>query len=449
MLKTALSVVCLSSILFLYNEKQKEFPPIEEELPLIWKAPIGGASFRTNILFQKDQLIIGSNGSNFRDYGIMDLNSGVYILDRKTGKIKKRIAGQLLGDMDVNGVIEHNGKLYFGNDNEEFLCTSFDGKILWRNPTSGDIEHEPVLIKTAKSSLIVYASESGQVTAVNPESGSIIWNYFTRDYDGWKPGQNRAVFKVKAYVSNTSSFYTKPHVADLNRDGIADLAYRTYYGELIALNGANGRELWTFKREKHYLNFASHIDHNNGDPILEFIEYEYDEKYNGKPNIIRINRFGKLIREKGLGSIKYNNSLNYLKLGKNQVMLMDSDSIIVTNGDRTLSSIAHAVPFKKLDYNKDTVIENRNASTGIFASEVFSFRGHKRCVMIQFQHDEAFFEKGILEIVSLDTKEVLYRLQLPSAAEMEPVIKDVNSDGKLDVLINCYDGYLYCYSLGN
>jgi len=449
MLKTSLSVLCLSGILFLYNEKQEEFPPIENELQLIWKAPIGGASFRTNILFQKDQIIIGSNGSNFRDYGIMDLNSGVYILDRKTGKIKKRIAGQLLGDMDVNGVIEHNGKLYFGNDNEEFLCTSFDGKILWRNPTSGDIEHEPILVKTAKGNVIVYASESGQVTAVNPESGSIIWNYFTQDYDGWKPGQNRAVFKVKAYVSNTSSFYTKPHVADLNRDGIADLVYRTYYGELIALSGANGRELWTLKRKNHYLNFESDIDLNNGNPVITYIDHVYDSTHNFKSKIIQIDRHGKILSEKPLGSIKYNSSLNYLKMGKNQLLLMDSDSIIITNGDIILESIAHAVPFKKMNYKKDTVVENRNRSTGIIAGKIFSFRGHKRCVMIQYEHDEAFWEKGIIEIVSLDSKEVLHRLQLPSAAEMEPVIKDVNNDGKLDVLINCYDGYLYCYSLGN
>jgi hypothetical protein len=136
-------------------------------------------------------------------------------------------------------------------------------------------------------------------------------------------------------------------------------------------------------------------------------------------------------------------------MGKNQLLLMDSDSIIITNGDIILESIAHAVPFKKMNYNKDTVVENRNRSTGIIAGKIFSFRGHKRCVMIQYEHDEAFWEKGIIEIVSLDSKEVLHRLQLPSAAEMEPVIKDVNNDGKLDVLINCYDGYLYCYSLGN
>lgn len=448
MLKTVFSIIGLSGIFLLFNEKPEEFPPIENELPLIWKAPIGGASFRTNVLFQKDQLIMGSNGSNFRDYGIMDPNSGVYVLDRKTGKTKRRFAGQLLGDMDVNGVIEHNGKLYFGNDNEEFLCTSIEGKIIWRNPTSGDIEHEPALIKAGNSNIIVYASESGQVSAVDPETGNIKWNYFTRDYDGWKPGQNRAIFKVNAYVSNTSSFYTKPHVIDLNKDGVSDLVYLTYEGELLAINGNNGKELWKLKRDRHYIDFASTIDHNNGNPLIMYFEQIYDEQYNSTTNIIYINRFGKIIKEQKPGLGRYNSSLNCLVTGKNELFFMDADSITLMNKNGDRQFIAHSVLYKDVNFKKDTVNAKRNSGTAIFANRIFPFRGHKKCVLIQYQYDAAYPEKGIVEIVSLDTKEVLYRLQLPSGAEMQPVINDVNQDGKLDVLINCYDGNTYCYSLG-
>lgn len=34
----------------------------------------------------------------------------------------------------------------------------------------------------------------------------------------------------------------------------------------------------------------------------------------------------------------------------------------------------------------------------------YSLSGHKKCVLIQYQHDAAYPEKGIVEIVSLDTK---------------------------------------------
>jgi hypothetical protein len=39
------------------------------------------------------------------------------------------------------------------------------------------------------------------------------------------------------------------------------------------------------------------------------------------------------------------------------------------------------------------------------------------------------------------------RLGLPKPSEFPPMIADINKDGYLDLLINCFDGYLYCYNL--
>ncbi|MEN9883923.1 MAG: hypothetical protein RLZZ420_1140, partial [Bacteroidota bacterium] len=44
-------------------------------------------------------------------------------------------------------------------------------------------------------------------------------------------------------------------------------------------------------------------------------------------------------------------------------------------------------------------------------------------------------------------KTTLAKYALPDIGEMPPVIRDVDVDGKLDLLINCFDGQLYCYSL--
>jgi len=104
------------------------------------------ASFRTNVVLDSNQIIIGSNGNNFMDRNLHDHESGVYLLNRKTGRIEQHVAGEKYGDMDVNGVLLYHGRLFFGNDNEEFLCTDKKGLVIWRNPTSGDIEHEPSLL---------------------------------------------------------------------------------------------------------------------------------------------------------------------------------------------------------------------------------------------------------------------------------------------------------------
>jgi hypothetical protein len=64
------------------------------------------------------------------------------------------------------------------------------------------------------------------------------------------------------------------------------------------------------------------------------------------------------------------------------------------------------------------------------------------------QVDQLNYQKGFIEIISLETKQIVERLQLPNTSEMQPHIDDINKDGKLDLLINCKDGNLYCYNLG-
>jgi hypothetical protein len=41
---------------------------------------------------------------------------------------------------------------------------------------------------------------------------------------------------------------------------------------------------------------------------------------------------------------------------------------------------------------------------------------------------------------------LLREFELPSGTETSPTLTDVDCDGKLDLLISCYDGFLYCYA---
>ena len=84
------------------------------------------------------------------DYNLYDKGSGIYVLNRTNGKIETRFGAECIGDMDVTGILEYNQKLYYGNDNDEFFCSTLEGKTIWRNPTSGDIEHEPVQLRLGK-----------------------------------------------------------------------------------------------------------------------------------------------------------------------------------------------------------------------------------------------------------------------------------------------------------
>lgn len=442
MFKVALALILLLGINFSMTSKIEEFTPIENELPLIWKTQIGLASFRSNIIVQNNDIIIGSNGENFMDNYLWDKQSGVHVLDRITGKNKKIIANQSFGDMDVNGVLLLKDKIYFGNDNEEFLCTTKDGKIIWRNPTAGDIEHEPILIKNnIGKPMIVYATEEGAVTAVDPETGEHIWNYYVAGFTGWKPGKNVAIFKVKVLFDNLSAFVTKPVLADLNKDGVNDLIYKYYFeNTIIAIDGSSGKELWSYKGESYGRGAPVGIIYSNNDPLI-FLSSRNE-------NVFRIiDRKGKLIKEHTIPVNKYIKSLKLLNLDNQKLVFDTPDSLYFINADGIYDKIGHPAEFHFISEDEYHEPRKRNYLESIYGNVIFPFQDHQRCIMVLNQRDGAHYQKGFIEIISLETKEILTILQLPGVSEMPPQIMDINKDGNLDVLINCFDGNLYCYSL--
>ena len=440
-MRISLSLLCL---LCSATFAQKPFTPIENNFPLKWKTKIGTASFKTNVVFNNGTLIIGSNGSNFMDFNGYDKQSGVYIINRKTGRIIRKIGGEELGDMDVNGTLLYNNKLYFGNDNEEFLCTNLEGKVLWRNPASGDIEHEPVLINNKNRHYIVYATESGEVKAVDPETGLKVWNYYTPDFKGWKPGDNRMVFKVKAYFSNTSSFYIKPLLLDLNTDGVLDLVYVTFDEKIFAINGNDGKLLW--KKSIEGLNFMIANIGTKEEPLIFVTQSGYDSENIRSNKFNIINRKGNTVKQQRFGSSDYIAGLNALNIDNGKTMFATRDSIMMLNKSGNYTTIPRAVIFDYVMYNGDTTKENRNGFCPLIANNAFLYKGMKSALVLN-QSDYAHSNTGFVEIISIDQGKVLERYALPSSSEMPPVIDDIDMDGKLDLLISGFDGYLYCYSL--
>jgi hypothetical protein len=139
--------------------KPTKYPSIASKHQLLWKTEIGNTTFRTNLFIKDSLLIIGSNGDNYMDYTFSDEKSGVYFLNPRNGKIIHDGSESEWGDFDINGVLVYNNLLYYGNDNEEFICSDLRGNIIWRKVASGDVEHAPALINILGRNVIVYASE--------------------------------------------------------------------------------------------------------------------------------------------------------------------------------------------------------------------------------------------------------------------------------------------------
>ena len=83
------SICIISLFLFIINgNKAQKIVSIEKEFSLNWVADIGNVTYRTNLIVADNNLLIGSNGNNFRDYAI-DKDNGLKVIDAKKGKIKR------------------------------------------------------------------------------------------------------------------------------------------------------------------------------------------------------------------------------------------------------------------------------------------------------------------------------------------------------------------------
>ena len=453
-MKRSISIIIL--FLFVLNGNiAQNIVPIEKEFPLNWKADIGNVTYRTNVISANNYLLIGSNGNNYRDYAI-DQSNGLKVIDPKTGKINKVILGESYGDVDVNGVIVHDNKIYFGNDNDEFVCVDIQGKILWRLPISGDVEHEPIVVKVNNKSLIVFATETGELRAVDHENGNTVWEYLHPDFKGWRQGDNRFVFKIKTHFRSGGVFFSKPAVADLNSDGVLDLIYSCNYAEIRAFNGANGKLMWKIKSEEKdewKLNTSYHyspVIAGKGSNLQMLINKHKYENENWINKFSIYDRKGRFIRDYHYRPSAGYYGLNSLNIDAEKVLVPFTRSIAIFDVNNKRINFIEGLNLKYTytDWQNNQRESDRFSYDPLLGNQLIQFK-NEECAVLLHQHDYPLDgQPAVVSIVGLKSNSIHKRFHLPSGSEFAPYISDVNKDGKLDLLVGCYDGKLYCYNMG-
>ncbi len=429
-------LLCLALMLSISVSAQ-EFPQFQSQFPIKWKSKIGGATFKTNFLLEKGMLIVGSNGNHYRDWRL-DADNGVYIINPADGKIVQHFADEGFGDMDVNGVVAMNGKIFFGNDNDEFLCYNTGGKQLWRVPVSGDVESEPVLldVNCDGSKEVIFGTETGEVAALDSRNGNCIWSFKINDFSGWNKTDNRLLFKVGAHFSDGSGFVAKPAVTELSGDNVPDLIFNCRDNYTYAINGENGTLLWKFNHGNvYYIANTPLVIEEGKQKKIYVLQNRIDEKNTEHTHMVSLNSKG-VLQKTFAASWHY--AVNYAPVHhNNRLISCYRDTLVVLN--------LHSGVWKKVALpSEGTYYGSYYYSSYRLVSarpQFFDFlkNGSAQLMLVN--------EEGYVELLDADSFKHLKRFSLPDGTETTPLIADVDGDGKLEMLVGCYDGYLYCFDL--
>lgn len=409
--------------------------PLTSQLTLKWKAPIGLTSFKTNFVAQNGRIYVGSNGHHFRDYFI-DNGSGVYVLDAKSGKTITQMAGEVLGDMDVNGVVLDGDRLYFGNDNEEFMCYTTSGKMVWRVPVSGDVEGVPVLmdVNGDKVNDLVYATETGEVAAIDSRNGKQIWSFKISDFNGWRKTNNRFVFKVNAWFYNGPGFVNKPAVADLNHDGTKDFIYSARDNYMYAIDGKSGRLLWRYEHNIYFNAITPTVQQQAGKTRIYFPVLLRESNGYWKTYLVSVNEQGHFVSKSETG----------MNLSVDAPPLVTDSKFISANTDTVISidpNTGHLIKQRLGITHNKTYKDHYNSNNITMTPLLMDLLGLGYDQIVLISQGGSVF---VLDPVSLVT---LRQYELPEGTEANPLLADIDGDGKLELLVGSYDGNLYCYGL--
>ena len=422
------------------------------DLPLNWESSIGNVSFRTNIASLNGDIVIGSNGGNYMDY-FLDKGNGIYVLDPITGKTKLTFANERFGDMDVNGVLVYNNKIYFGNDNDEIICADSKGKIIFRQDASGDIEHRPILLNSPTGDQIVFAMETGEVRSINPTNGAINWTYYHPEFDGYKSSDSRAAFKLKMHFYSGDRFFLEPKLLDINNDKINDLIYIADGNDIHAIDGKNGKQLFRIKNDypKEYYG-SYHCNLFRTSPALLQTK---------KGNFLMIPFWSKTEGE--FSHEKTRNQLRFYNLSGQEVKRVDLQNVHRTY---SMTQRGNLVFFSNhcLDFSEgidqftitqfDESIINKNSPPRV-AEKSLTINGDE-CLLLSFEHgfkndsehedaDDIFTSICIYNLRKKSFEQIHHTTV---TSEFVPILGDFNKDGKTDFLLGCHNGKLYNFDLG-
>jgi hypothetical protein len=169
---------------------------------------------------------------------------------------------------------------------------------------------------------------------------------------------------------------------------------------------------------------------------IMMVLYNYnDQKY----AVGFYNAKGKLIE-----SVKTNQDLGSIMISQTSNAFITSTAIIVPSEKPKDVKIIPIENSTRKNNNGDIV--ERYYAGQVAANKIIY--NDEPCALILYQYEtESQSNQSPMLLIGLKTGKVHLKVNLPSNSEFAPFVTDANNDGKLDVLVGCYNEYLYCFDL--
>lgn len=372
-----------------------------------WKVRTGLHSFRSTIQSEAGIVVVGSNG-NATD-SLRDDLDGVFLIDAATGKVLRQILTTPVGDRDVNGLAIHGGRLFFGNDHDQFFAYSIygDGQFLWTFAVDGDVEGAPALedLNSDGALDVIFGTEGGSVYALDGKSGTLIW-------------KQSVPFKPSFTYPEFRSFMASPALWDINQDGVRDVVMGSRNGTLYAFDGQTGKLLWEFRTKEPSGIYASAFI---GDTLVVAETYS---------RIFELDRQGQHLRE-----ILIQGKTRQGLFGS-PVKLPSGAIVIGSSWGTGQSGLWFIPPGENLPSDHHFWPVGKVSATPVVA-DIWGDTGLEVLVATEAGELLMFSESG----------QLLSRHMLPYGIEATPYIGDIDGDGKGELVIAGQDKHVHVYAL--
>ena len=195
---------------------------------LKWQAPVGLTTYKTTILVQGGQVILGSNGEDWKRED--DPLDGVWVLDAATGATRAHLIPPGQGEKDVNGVAIDGDTLVFGTDQGQVYKATKGGTVLWQASIGGDAEAAPGLYHADSDGVpdVAIAAEGGAFHVLSGRTGELMFSIPSAEGDYGQTG-----------------FLAPPALLDVTGDGVRDVFAPGRDNWMHAVDGRSGEPLWS------------------------------------------------------------------------------------------------------------------------------------------------------------------------------------------------------------